>query len=153
VVDENTAAPAASAKAETPVVAPPPAFYAAVGRRKTAVARVRLKPNGSGKFIINKKRTLETYFDRDADRLAVMSPLTLCSAEKKYDIYITLAGGGSAGQAGAARLGISRCLSKVNAECFAAVKNEGYLSRDSREKERRKYGRRGARARFQFSKR
>ena len=131
----------------------PPAFYTAVGRRKTAVARVRLKPNGSGQITINKKRNLEQYFEREGDRLTVLSALAVVQAEKKYDVFLTLSGGGTAGQAGAARMGIARCLSKASTDYLATLKAGGYLTRDAREKERRKYGRRGARASYQFSKR
>lgn len=131
----------------------PPAFFTGLGRRKTAVARVRLRPNGTGKFTCNKKRNLEEYFQREADRLAVLSPLAIVGAEKKFDIYLTCTGGGTAGQAGAARMGIARCLSKVSAEYLGTLKAHGFLTRDAREKERRKYGRRGARASYQFSKR
>src|SRR5207248_10493940 len=130
----------------------PPAFFTATGRRKTAVARVRMKPNGTGQFVINKKRNLEQYFAREADRLTVLSALQLVGADKKYDVFLNLTGGGNAGQAGAARMGIARCLSKASPDWLATLKSQGFLTRDAREKERRKYGRRGARASYQFSK-
>lgn len=130
-----------------------PAFYVAVGRRKTAVARVRLKPNGTGQFTINKKRNLEQYFQRESDRLAVLSALEAVGAAKSFDMFMTIAGGGTAGQAGAARMGLARCLGKAKPEWELALKAAGFMTRDAREKERRKYGRRGARASYQFSKR
>src|SRR5579859_5491692 len=105
MADETTAPEGA-----TTTLAEPPAFFTAVGRRKTAVARVRLKPNGSGQITINNKRNLEQYFEREGDRLTVLSALVVVQAEKKFDIFLRLHGGGTAGQAGAARMGISRCL-------------------------------------------
>jgi|SRR5579883_2722961 len=148
--DETTTTTAESAPI---VMGDPPAFFTAVGRRKTAVARVRLKPNGTGQITINKKRSLDGYFEREGDRLTVMSALVVVQADKKFDVLMTLSGGGTAGQAGAARMGIARCLSKASPEYLATLKAGGYLTRDAREKERRKYGRRGARASYQFSKR
>ncbi|MBI3724860.1 30S ribosomal protein S9 [bacterium] len=112
-----------------------------------------MKPNGTGKILINKKRTIEQYFEREGDRLTVLSPLVATSTQDKFDIYLNLSGGGTAGQAGATRMGISRCLSKASSEWLQTLKSQGYLTRDAREKERRKYGRRGARASYQFSKR
>ena len=147
---DETTAPESGA---TTMTGEPPAFYTAVGRRKTAVARVRLKPNGSGQITCNKKRNLEQYFEREGDRLTVLSALAVVGAEKKYDVFLTLSGGGTAGQAGAARMGIARCLSKASNDYLATLKAGGFLTRDAREKERRKYGRRGARASYQFSKR
>ncbi len=147
---DETTAPSSGA---TMTAGEPPAFYTAVGRRKTAVARVRLKPNGSGQITCNKKRNLEQYFEREGDRLTVLSALAVVGAEKKYDVFLTLTGGGTAGQAGAARMGIARCLSKASDDYLATLKAGGFLTRDAREKERRKYGRRGARASYQFSKR
>ena len=131
----------------------PNTILAAVGRRKTAVARVRLHPNGTGRIVINKKRSLEQYFEREGDRLTVLSALEAVGATKKYDVQLRLTGGGTAGQAGATRMGIARCLSKASAEWLETLKSQGFLTRDAREKERRKYGRRGARASYQFSKR
>jgi len=147
---EETPTTSEAAAANT---AEPPAFYTATGRRKTAVARVRLKPNGSGQITINKKRNLDQYFEREGDRLTVLSPLVAVGAEKKFDIFLNLCGGGTAGQAGAALMGISRALSKASPDWLATLKSQQYLTRDAREKERRKYGRRGARASYQFSKR
>jgi small subunit ribosomal protein S9 len=151
--DETKTTNTTAEAAPTAPMGEPPAFYTATGRRKTAVARVRLKPNGTGAITINKKRNLDTYFEREGDRLTVLSALAVCGAEKKFDVLLTLDGGGTAGQAGAARMGIARCLSKASVEYLATLKAGGYLTRDAREKERRKYGRRGARASYQFSKR
>lgn len=151
MADETTTP--ATEPAATMTMGEPPAFFTATGRRKTAVARVRLKPNGTGQITCNKKRTIEQYFEREGDRLAVLSALAVVGAEKKFDVLLTLSGGGTAGQAGAARMGIARCLGKVSAEYLGALKAQGFLTRDAREKERRKYGRRGARASYQFSKR
>ena len=150
MADETTPT---TATAPTVTMGEPPAFFLATGRRKTAVARVRLKPNGSGQITINSKRTLDQYFEREGDRLTVLSALAQVGAEKKYDVFLRLHGGGTAGQAGAARMGIARCLSKASTEYLASLKGAGFLTRDAREKERRKYGRRGARASYQFSKR
>jgi small subunit ribosomal protein S9 len=143
----------ANETATTMTMGEAPAFFTATGRRKTAVARVRLKPNGSGQITINRKRTLDQYFEREGDRLTVLSALAAVGADKKYDVFLRLTGGGTAGQAGAARMGIARCLSKASTDYLATLKGEGFLTRDAREKERRKYGRRGARASYQFSKR
>jgi small subunit ribosomal protein S9 len=145
--------PTPEPEAPTFPLADPPPYYTATGRRKCAVARVRLKPNGSGLITCNKKRTLDQYFEREGDRLTVLSPLVLCAAEKKFDVFLTLSGGGTAGQAGACKMGISRALSKASVDWLGKLKIGGYLTRDAREKERRKYGRRGARASYQFSKR
>lgn len=132
---------------------PLPAFYPGLGRRKTAVARVRLRPNGTGQFTVNRKRNLETYFQREQDRAMALSPLEVTGATKKFDVWMVLTGGGMSGQAGAAKLGIARALGKASAEYLATLRLQGFFTRDAREKERRKYGRRGARARYQYSKR
>src|SRR3954470_10730608 len=133
--ETNTASDAGT----TMTMGEPPAFFTAVGRRKTAVARVRLKPNGTGQITCNKKRNLDQYFEREGDRLTVLSALALVGAEKKFDVFLTLHGGGTAGQAGASRMGIARCLSKVSNDYLATLKASGFLTRDAREKERRKY--------------
>lgn len=125
--------------------------YYATGKRKTAVARVWLK-SGSGRFLVN-KRDFDEYFPVEANRLVVQRPLVLTSTAGQFDIRVNVTGGGPAGQAGAVRHGISKALLEVNSEFRAALKKEGMITRDSREKERKKYGQRGARARFQFSKR
>jgi len=123
----------------------------ATGRRKEAVARVWIQP-GNGKIEIN-RRTLENYFGRETSRMIFRQPLELTETSGKFDIYVTVRGGGLSGQADAIRHGISRALTKVNPELRGPLKKAGYLTRDARKKERKKYGQRGARARFQFSKR
>ena len=121
------------------------------GRRKEAVARVFLRP-GSGEMTVN-GRTLENYFPNNVLRMVVRHPLQLTETTDKFDITVTVEGGGSTGQAGAVRHGISRALLGFNAELRESLKAAGLLTRDSRVKERKKYGQKGARARFQFSKR
>ena len=125
--------------------------FLGTGRRKTAVARVRIAP-GSGKITIN-RRPLENYFPLDTQRSAVTQPLTVTATADKLDVRVNVAGGGPIGQAGATRHGIARALLKFDANLRPALKAEGLLTRDSREKERKKYGQPGARKRFQFSKR
>ena len=126
--------------------------YYATGRRKTATARVRLIPEGSGLTIVNRK-PLDDYFDRGAMKMMVMQPLELTETVGKFDLYANVRGGGKTGQAGAIRHGVARALLKVDPELRAVLKKAGFLTRDSRMKERKKYGQKGARARFQFSKR
>lgn len=121
------------------------------GRRKTAAARVYLRP-GSGEMKIN-GRTLDHYFPNEVLKMVIKQPLLLTETAERFDIYVTVAGGGSAGQAGAIRHGISRALLEYNGELRDRLKSAGFLTRDPRKKERKKYGQRGARARFQFSKR
>ena len=123
----------------------------ATGKRKTAVARVRLTP-GSGNMLVN-GRPVDEYFPRDALRSLVVEPLTVCNAVGRYDVHANLHGGGVAGQAVALRHGIARALEKADPGQRTALKKAGHLTRDARKKERKKYGQRGARARFQFSKR
>ncbi len=123
----------------------------ATGRRKTAIARVFLRP-GSGEITVN-GRTLKDYFYTDSNVRKVYEPLLSTRSETKFNILITVTGGGIAAQSEAARHGIARALCDFNAEMRPTLKKEGFLSRDSRMKERKKYGQRGARARFQFSKR
>ena len=123
----------------------------ATGRRKCAVARVWMTP-GTGQIMIN-KRSLDDYFGRAVNRLVVHQALELTETEGKVDISVNVRGGGSTGQAAAVKHGISRALEKMNPELRATLKKAGFLTRDARVKERKKYGRRGARARFQFSKR
>ena len=126
-------------------------FYA-TGRRKEAVARVWLLP-GTGKVSIN-SRSLEEYFGRETSRMVFRQALELTETIGKFDVHVNVNGGGLSGQAEAIRHGISRCLCKVDATAYRpALKKNGYLTRDARAKERKKYGQRGARARFQFSKR
>ena len=125
--------------------------YYGTGRRKTAAARVYLRP-GAGEMNIN-GRVLDSYFPNEVLKMVIKQPLLLTETAEKFDIYVTVAGGGSAGQAGAIRHGISRALLEYNAELRDRLKSAGLLTRDPRKKERKKYGQRGARARFQFSKR
>jgi small subunit ribosomal protein S9 len=125
--------------------------YQAVGRRKESVARIFLRP-GSGTFSIN-DRTFEDYFPNDVLKMVIRQPLQLTETIDKFDIVAVVDGGGNAGQAGAIRHGIARALCLFNLELRKTLKKAGLLTRDSRMKERKKYGQRGARARFQFSKR
>ena len=123
----------------------------ATGRRKEAVARVRLIP-GSGKFTLN-GRTLEEYFPSRAHRMIITTPLRLTERERELDVLATLDGGGPSGQAGALRQGIARALIDLDPETRPLLKREGLLTRDAREKERRKYGLKKARKAPQYSKR
>ncbi|MHC4762791.1 MAG: 30S ribosomal protein S9 [Planctomycetota bacterium] len=126
-------------------------FYWGTGRRKSAVARVRIKP-GEGKLLINKKK-LNDYFAREQDRNAVRAPLKAIKGEKTFDVFINVKGGGSTGQAGASLLGIARALRNYDENYVQTLRDDGYLTRDSRMVERKKPGQRKARKRFQFSKR
>ena len=121
------------------------------GRRKEAVARVRLAA-GSGEFAVN-GRSLDEYFPTRVHRMVAQSPLRAVGREKDYDVIASIQGGGIAGQAGAVRLGIARALIELDPELRGRLKAEGYLRRDAREKERRKYGLKKARKAPQFSKR
>ena len=123
----------------------------ATGKRKTAVARVLLKP-GSGNIVVN-GRVIDEYFGREVLRQAVRQPLDLVNAATRYDVAASVRGGGPTGQAGALRHGISRALCELDPGLRPQLKRGGFLTRDARKKERKKYGQRGARARFQFSKR
>src|SRR4051812_41560161 len=125
--------------------------YYGTGRRKSAVARVFLRP-GSGKFTVNSK-PFEEYFVTEAQRVMAKQSLTSAEAGANFDVLVTTTGGGINGQAGAVRLGVARALLVFNAELRKKLKGEGFLERDARGKERKKYGQKGARARFQFSKR
>ena len=121
------------------------------GRRKTAVARVRIC-DGDGVMQINKKDWKE-YFTTPAQRIAARQPLVLTETEQRYDVFVSVKGGGPQGQADAVRHGLARALVKVSEALEPALRDSGFLSRDARVVERKKYGQRGARARFQFSKR
>jgi len=121
------------------------------GRRKTAVARVRIKP-GEGKFLINKKE-VDAFFCIDTDRSAVRKPLAVTDTAKRFDVFVNVGGGGTTGQAGAIVLGLARALMKSNPEFEPALRDNQLLTRDARKVERKKYGQSGARRRFQFSKR
>ena len=125
-------------------------FYA-TGKRKSAIARTWLT-SGSGQVSIN-NRPLEDYFKVESARTMMLEPFRLTNTQGSYDIKIRVQGGGITGQAGAIRLGITRALMIVNPEFRSPLKKAGFVKRDPREKERKKYGQRGARARFQFSKR
>jgi small subunit ribosomal protein S9 len=125
-------------------------FYG-TGRRKTSTARVYLRP-GTGEIKINKK-TFEDYFPNQALRMVIRQPLQLTETSSKFDILVNVAGGGPAGQAGAVRHGITRALMEFNADLRPTLKSAGLVTRDPRIKERKKYGQKGARKRFQFSKR
>lgn len=126
-------------------------IHNATGRRKTAVARVYLRP-GKGEIVIN-NRPLKEYFLSEIQQITVQRPVATLSLDGQYDISVNVDGGGIKGQAEAVRLGIARALIDMNPEHRAALKKEGLLTRDSRMVERKKYGRRKARRRFQFSKR
>jgi len=126
-------------------------FFTAVGRRKSATARVRIKP-GSGKIIVNNTDSLE-YFKKKILQMDLEQPLEITGNVGKFDIFVNVRGGGLSGQAGATRLGISRALIAFDAELKPNLKVKGMLTRDSRMKERKKYGLAGARKKFQFSKR
>ena len=125
--------------------------YYGTGRRKKSVARVFLRP-GSGKFTVN-ARGFEEYFVTEAQRVEAKQPLLSTETASNFDVLVTASGGGINGQAGAVRMGIARALLEFNIELRKKLKSEGLLERDARGKERKKYGQRGARARFQFSKR
>jgi small subunit ribosomal protein S9 len=126
--------------------------FLATGRRKEAVARVRLFINGQGKFLINGKDAM-SYFSNIDQRMQVKRPLGICAKEPKIDIIANVQGGGIGGQAGAVSLGIARALTEWNPQLRAALRKEDLLTRDPRAKERKKYGRKGARRRFQWTKR
>jgi len=125
--------------------------YLGTGRRKTSVARIFLRP-GSGKFTVN-GRPFENYFPTEGTRIPAKLPLVLTEQGDRFDVYVLAHGGGVAGQSGAIRLGLSRALIAFNAELRPALKKAGFLTRDPRQHERKKYGQKGARKRFQFSKR
>jgi small subunit ribosomal protein S9 len=121
------------------------------GRRKTSAARVYLKP-GNGDIVVN-GRPLDVFFGRETARMIVRQPLVVAEAVDRFDVHVTVRGGGTTGQAGAIRHGITRALMKIDSELRPKLKAAGYVTRDPRKKERKKYGQKAARARFQFSKR
>jgi small subunit ribosomal protein S9 len=129
----------------------PATEYYATGRRKESTARVFLRP-GSGAITVN-HRAFNEYFPNEALRVQVKVPLVLTETTDRFDVLVTVAGGGVTGQAGAIRLGLARALCQFNAELRPTLKKDGLLTRDARAKERKKYGMAGARKRFQFSKR
>jgi small subunit ribosomal protein S9 len=125
--------------------------YYATGRRKTSTARVYLRP-GEGKIVVN-RREIETYFHHDTLKRTAREPLAFLEMHDKFDVLVNVQGGGETGQAGAIRHGLARALVVFDATLKPRLKTAGFLTRDSRVKERKKYGQKGARARFQFSKR
>jgi small subunit ribosomal protein S9 len=125
-------------------------FYA-TGKKKTSIARVWLKP-GAGDIVVN-NRALDEFFGRATSKMVVRQPLELTDNVGKFDISVNVCGGGPSGQAGAIKHGITKALLAVDPELRAVLKKAGFITRDSRVKERKKYGKRGARAGFQFSKR
>ena len=125
-------------------------FYA-TGKRKTSIARVWLK-SGSGEFKINNK-SLDEYFKREILKMIIQQPFDFTDTAGKYDVLANVHGGGISGQAGAIRHGITKALLEINVDFRPVLKKAGFITRDSRVKERKKYGQKGARAKFQFSKR
>lgn len=125
-------------------------FYA-TGKRKSSIARVWIKA-GTGEIIVNTK-TLDAYFGRETSKMVVMQPLEITENVGKFDIFCTVKGGGDSGQAGAIKHGITKALIEVDADLRGTLKKAGFITRDSRIKERKKYGKKAARASFQFSKR
>ena len=140
---------------EAPVAVPPLAqgkdFVWGTGRRKKAVARVRIRP-GTGKFIVN-KREADQYFHHERDREAIAGPLRAANMLRSWDVWVNVGGGGYTGQAGAVVLGLARALAKAMPQVESALRDQGLMTRDARMKERKKPGQPGARRRFQFSKR
>ncbi len=158
VAAKAEAAPAAKDKADKPSVAPGPSgappdghWWWGTGRRKRAVARVRIRP-GDGKFVIN-KRPYDSYFTEERDRNDLMNVLNKTNTAGSLDVHVNLHGGGYMGQAGAIVLGLARALRKYDESLEPILRSNGLLSRDPRKVERKKYGQPGARRRFQFSKR
>ena len=125
--------------------------FQSTGKRKTAIAQVRMRP-GTGVITVNNK-PMDEYFTRESQCILIKEALETVSMQERYDITAHCKGGGSSGQAGALRHGIARALEKVDSELRGQLKKKGFLTRDARKKERKKYGQKGARARFQFSKR
>lgn len=125
--------------------------YYGTGRRKTSTARVYLRP-GAGNVVVNRK-TFDVYFPNETHRMIIRQPLNLTETTSKFDVLVNVAGGGPSGQAGAIRHGITRALLEYNADLRPTLKHAGLITRDPRIKERKKYGQKGARKRFQFSKR
>jgi len=125
-------------------------FYA-TGKKKTSVARVWIKP-GTGNIVVN-QRSIDDYFGRETSKMVIRQPLELTSNVGKYDIFVNVAGGGPSGQAGAIKHGITKALLEVDVALRGVLKKAGFITRDSRIKERKKYGKRAARRSFQFSKR
>ena len=161
--ETKTKKPAITLGLKTPAAKPQPSaepakkgpdkggFWWGTGRRKSSVARVRIKP-GDGKLLVNKKE-LSNYFPREQDRQNVIAPLLAVEGLKSFNVFVNVRGGGSSGQSGAARLGIARALRNYEENFIQVLRDSGHLTRDSRMVERKKPGQRGARRRFQFSKR
>ncbi len=126
-------------------------FYG-TGRRKNACARVFLRPGGTGRITVNGK-DVEDYFERETAKMVLRAPLVITETHETFDAYVTVRGGGKSGQAGAIRHGLSRALVESNPDLRPALKKAGFLTRDARMVERKKYGQPGARKRYQFSKR
>ena len=147
--EATTTAPAPATESTQPKAKP--TYIWGVGRRKSAVARVRIAP-GSGKIEIN-GRTLNEYFTSERDRKVIFGPLEVSNTGGKMDVLVNADGGGPSGQTGAILMGLGRALVKYDQSFEAPLRQAGFLTRDSRMKERKKYGQRGARRRFQFSKR
>lgn len=150
---EQETAPVVTTEAPATPAAPPVkrSYIWGTGRRKSGIARVRIA-TGSGKIEIN-GRTLNEYFTGERNRKAIFGPLEVTNMGGKVDIFVSTNGGGPTGQADAIIMGLGRALAKFDPTCEAALRGANYLTRDSRMKERKKYGQRGARRRFQFSKR
>ena len=125
--------------------------FSATGKRKTSVARVRMKP-GSGSIVVN-TQDYNVYFGRETSKMVIRQPLELTDTLGKYDVLVNVRGGGPSGQAGAIKHGITKALLEIDAELRPVLKKAGFITRDSRIKERKKYGRAAARRSFQFSKR
>jgi len=152
MTESKTENPTIHAETKPPQKTPPKGgFYWGLGRRKSSVARVRIKL-GDGKLLIN-KRELADYFTREVDRKAVLAPLKIVNAEKTFDIFVNVRGGGTTGQAGAALLGVARALKNYDESYMQLLRDSGHLTRDSRMVERKKPGQSGARKKYQFSKR
>jgi len=146
-----TSRPQPDAAPSPTIPAPEKGYFLGTGRRKCAVARVRVKP-GAGEFTINGRKA-DTYFTEEKDRNAILAPLRVTETLGKVDVLVSVSGGGFTGQAGAVMLGVARALKQANPDYEAPLRGAGLLTRDSRMVERKKYGRAGARRRFQFSKR
>lgn len=152
IVSEQPKAPAVAPKpTSNPSREPKGGYWWGTGRRKSSVARVRIRP-GSGKMIVNKKELAE-YFRREQDQKSVVAPLKAVHAEKAFDVFINVRGGGTTGQSGASLLGVARALKNYDENYLHALRESGHLTRDPRMVERKKPGQAGARRRFQFSKR
>ena len=144
-------APKSASKKKSATKGPKEPFVWGTGRRKAAVARVRIRP-GDGAFTVN-KRKVDEFFCLDRDRAVVRQPLEVTDSIKSFDVFVNVGGGGMTGQAGAVVLGLARALAKTDADFEPKLREHNLLSRDPRRVERKKYGQRGARRRFQFSKR